>query len=200
MIPSMVLPSLFLCSNDLQIGADKRSDLILISDLDRSWHWSWSFWRRENFFGRAKISEKKDWVGAIDSVQKSSKSELSSRFLSRLKSENSLATFGRIQPIVPRFIALYPPLWHKSRDDRLNSPKTGVWNFEFSVLLSCVSMTTVSWWCYMMMQRWYADMIMWWNGDMIVWWYGDMLMWWHDDMMVWWWDDRIVWWCNDMME
>ena len=43
------------------------------------------FHRRENFFGRAKILEKKVWVAAIDSVKKSSKSELSSRFLGRLK-------------------------------------------------------------------------------------------------------------------
>ena len=45
------------------------------------------FRRRENF-GGAKIFEKKVRVVAIDSVQKSSKSELSSRFLSRLKFEN----------------------------------------------------------------------------------------------------------------
>ena len=69
---------------------------------------------RKFFFGakifvRAKIWEKKIRADAIDSVQKSSKSEPSSRFLSRLKVENSLATFGRMQPIVPRFIALYPP-------------------------------------------------------------------------------------------
>ena len=83
-----------------------------------------------------------DYGAAIDSVKKSSKSELSSRFLSRLKFENSLATFGRIQPIVPGFIALYPPLLHKSLEDRPNSPKSGVWNFEFSVLLSGVLIGT----------------------------------------------------------
>ena len=60
------------------------------------------FRRRENF------DEKQVRNGASDFVQESSTSELSSRFLSRLKVENSLATFGRIQPIVPRFIALYP--------------------------------------------------------------------------------------------
>ena len=39
--------------------------------------------------------------------------------------QNPHATFERIQPIVPGFSALYPPSWHKSRDDRLNSPKSG---------------------------------------------------------------------------
>ena len=46
-----------------------------------------------------------DLVETIRTVQKLSKSELSSQFLSRSKFENSLATFGRIQPIVPRFIS-----------------------------------------------------------------------------------------------
>ena len=67
------------------------------------------FHRRENCFVRAKIWEKKVWTDAINSVQISSKWEPSSRFLSHLKIENSLATFGPIQPIVPGFIALYPP-------------------------------------------------------------------------------------------
>ena len=43
------------------------------------------FRRRDNFFDDAKIFEKKVWVDAIDFVQKSSKSELSSVFLSRSK-------------------------------------------------------------------------------------------------------------------
>ena len=66
------------------------------------------FFRRREKFDDAKSFEKQVRNGAIDFVQESSKSELSSGFLSRLKFENSLATFGRIQPIVPRFIALYP--------------------------------------------------------------------------------------------
>ena len=66
------------------------------------------FFRRRENFDDAKTFEKQVRNGAIDFVQESSTSELSSRFLSRLKVENSLATFGRIQPIVPRFIALYP--------------------------------------------------------------------------------------------
>ena len=53
-----------------------------------------NFLAARKFFDGAKISEKKVWVDASDSVKKSSKSELSSRFLSRLKFENSLATFG----------------------------------------------------------------------------------------------------------
>ena len=64
------------------------------------------FRRRENF-DDAKIFEKQVRNGAINFAQESSTSELSSRFLSRLKVENSLATFGRIQPIVLRFTAPY---------------------------------------------------------------------------------------------
>ena len=41
-----------------------------------------------NFFVDTKSLEMLDWVGAIDFVKKSSKSELSSRFLSRSKFEN----------------------------------------------------------------------------------------------------------------
>ena len=92
------------------------------------------FFRRYDFFfvdakifsSARKLGKQKVWTDAINSVQKSSKSEPSSRFLSHLKLENSLATFGRIQPIVPGFIALYPPLWHKSLEDRPNSPKSGL--------------------------------------------------------------------------
>ena len=69
------------------------------------------FFRRRENFDDAKSFEKKvrnRRNGAIDFIQESSKSELSSGFLSCLMFENSLATFGRIQPIVPGFIALYP--------------------------------------------------------------------------------------------
>ena len=64
------------------------------------------FRRREFFFDGAKLFKKLDRVVAIDSVRKSWKSRLSSRFLSRSKYENSHATFGRIQPIVPRFMRI----------------------------------------------------------------------------------------------
>ena len=47
----------------------------------------------ENIFGDAKIFEKLDRVDAIDFVQKSSKSELASRFLSRSKFENFTCHF-----------------------------------------------------------------------------------------------------------
>ena len=57
-------------------------------------------------FGGTQIFEKKVWLVASDSVQKSSKSELSSRFLSRSKCENSPAIFWRIQLIVPGFIRI----------------------------------------------------------------------------------------------
>ena len=53
--------------------------------------------------GDAKIRNL-DQADAIDFVQKSPKSKLSSRFLSRLKFENSHDTFWRIQPIVPGFV------------------------------------------------------------------------------------------------
>ena len=43
------------------------------------------FLAARKFFDDAKISEKKVWVDASDSVQESSKSELSSRFFGRLK-------------------------------------------------------------------------------------------------------------------
>ena len=65
------------------------------------------FFRRRENFDDAKIFEKQVRNSAIGFVQESSTSELSAIF-SRLMFENSLATFGRIQPIVPRFIALYP--------------------------------------------------------------------------------------------
>ena len=59
-----------------------------------------------NFFRPRENLRKKVWTDAINSVQKSSKSEPSSRFLSLLKIENTLATFGRIQPIVPGFVRI----------------------------------------------------------------------------------------------
>ena len=43
------------------------------------------FRRRENCFVRTKVLEKKVWADVIDSVQNSSKSELSSRFFGRLQ-------------------------------------------------------------------------------------------------------------------
>ena len=61
------------------------------------------FCRWRDFFGRcAKL-----WVVAIDFVQKSTTSELSLRFLSLSKFENSLATFWWIQPIIPGFMRMW---------------------------------------------------------------------------------------------
>ena len=86
------------------------------------------FCRRGIFFDGAKIFKKLDRVVAIDSVKKSSKSELSSRFLSRSKYGNSHATFGRIQPIVPGFTSkpFYNYKTNFHRDVCLNSSKSGV--------------------------------------------------------------------------
>ena len=60
-----------------------------------------------NVFRPRENSGKKS-LDRRDQFQKSSKLEPSWRFLSHLKIENSLATFGRIQPIVLGCIALYP--------------------------------------------------------------------------------------------
>ena len=57
------------------------------------------------FFSTTRKFLKNIWVGAIDFIKKLRKSELSSRFLSRSKFENSLATFWRMWPIVPGFIS-----------------------------------------------------------------------------------------------
>jgi len=62
------------------------------------------FRRRENF-GDAKICFKKVWAVAIDFVQESSKSELSSRFLSRLKFENFARHFLANSADRPRICA-----------------------------------------------------------------------------------------------
>ena len=62
------------------------------------------FRRRENF-GDAKILEKKVWAVAIDFVQESSKSELSLRFLSRLKFENFARHFLANSADRPRICA-----------------------------------------------------------------------------------------------
>ena len=96
------------------------------------------FLRRRENFDDDQIFEKQARNGAIDFVQESSTSEIFSRFLSRLMFENSLGPFGRIQPIVLRFIALYPLQWHKSTDDRPNSPKSGVSIFEILVFFDRV--------------------------------------------------------------
>ena len=59
------------------------------------------FRRSENFEKKKKV-----WSDAIDFVKKSSKSEPSSRFLSRSKFENFACHFWRIQPIVPGFMRI----------------------------------------------------------------------------------------------
>ena len=60
----------------------------------------------------------------------------------------------------------------KSRDDRLNSPKSGIWIFRL-----------VMWWYDDTMRWWYDGMMIWWYDDMMTWWYGDMKIWRYDDMM-----------------
>ena len=81
--------------------------------------------RRESFFRPRENLGKEVWADAIGSVQKSSKSEPSSRFLSRFK-------FLKIHmPLLGEFSRSSQDSCesdydsHKSWDDRLNSPKSG---------------------------------------------------------------------------
>ena len=82
----------------------------------------------------------------------------------------------------------------KSRDDRLNSPKSGIWIF---FVLSCDDMMIR--WDDGMIVWWYDGMMIWWYDDMMIWWYDDVMIWWHDDMMTWWYDDMMIWRHGDMM-
>ena len=70
------------------IGTEIRSGPVRSSVSDRSCTDLGPDRSGENFFDDAKIFEKLDRGAAIDFVKKSSKSELSSRFLSRSKFEN----------------------------------------------------------------------------------------------------------------
>ena len=80
----------------------------------------------ENFFRRRAIFKKKVWSDAVDFVNKSLKSEPSSRFLSRSKFENfACHFFGKFgQSSQDLDESDYNSI--KSRDDRLNSPKSGM--------------------------------------------------------------------------
>ena len=88
-----------------------------------------NFWTTRNIFDDAKISKRKAWVAAIDFVQESSISELSSRFFELLKVQK----FG--MPFFGEFGRASKDLYEsdydstKSWDDRLNSSKSGMWIF-----------------------------------------------------------------------
>ena len=87
------------------------------------------FRRRETVFVRAKIWEKKVWADAIDSVQKSSKSELSLRFLGRLKFAEFTRHFLVTSVDRPKIRGVLVSNSHESWDDWPNSSKSGVQNF-----------------------------------------------------------------------
>ena len=86
-------------------------------------------------FGETKISEIKEWVVGSNFVWKSWKLQPSSRFLGRSKFENSggicmpfFGEFGRSPQDLRE--SDYDSI--KSRDDRLNSQKSGMWIFWWS--------------------------------------------------------------------
>ena len=113
-----------------RIGTENRSGPVRSTVSDRSRADLGPDRSHEKIFDRAKFFEKLDRGAAIDFVKKSSKSELSSRFLSRSK-------FGKYRtPFFGKFGRSSQDLsesdynWIKSRDDRLNSPKSGMWIFH----------------------------------------------------------------------
>ena len=83
---------------------------------------------------------------------------------------------------------------HKSRDDRLNSLKSGMWKF-FVLYYDG------------MMMIWYDHMIIWWQDDMVIWWdddfmirrYDRMMLWPYDHLMIRWCHDVKIWWCDYKM-
>ena len=99
----------------------------VISDFVRSFAPRENFPATRKFFGGAKILEKLDRIVAIDFVKKSSKSELSSRFSSRSKFKNFVCHFLANSADRPRIYANSDYDLMKSWDDRLNSPKSGMW-------------------------------------------------------------------------
>ena len=92
------------------------------------------FWSARKFLDGPKIFQKLDRLDAVDFVKKSSKSEASSRFLSRSKFENFACHFLANLADRPRIRA--DSL--KSRDDRLNSSKSGRWIFEGTLVADMV--------------------------------------------------------------
>ena len=71
----------------------------------------------------------------------------------------------------------------KSRDDRLDSSKSGMWIFScwYDDMMICVYDHRILW-----MIIWYDDMI-------------NMMIWWCDDMLIWWCDYMVIRWCDYMM-
>ena len=124
----------------------------------------------ENFFDGAKIFQKLDRVAAIVFVQESSKSEPSSRFLSRLKFEKSTRHF-----------------WANSAD------RPGICA---NLIRIRPNPGTIGW----IRQKVASEILKFWScigGVMLMWWHDDMMIWLYDHMMVWWYDDMMISWYND---
>ena len=124
----------------------------------------------EKFFDGAKIRQKLDRVAAIVFVQESSKSESSSRFLSRLKFEKSTRHFWANSGDRPRICANLIRI----------RPNPGTIGWIRQKVASEIS-----------------KFCSWLGGVMLIWWYGDIIIWSYDDMMIWWYDDMMIWWNDD---
>ena len=113
-----------------RIGTEIRSGPVRSSVSDRSRTDLGPDRFDENFFDGAKFLKTKIWSDAIDFVKKSSKSEPSSRFLSRLKVGKFVCHFWANSADRPR---IYIETLYKSnipRDVCLNSLKSGGWHFK----------------------------------------------------------------------
>ena len=134
----------------------------------------------QKIFDGAKIFQKLDRVAAIVFVQESSKSEPSSRFLSRLKFEKSTRHFwansGDRPGICANLIRIRP------NPGTIGSIRQKVAS-EISKFCSCIGGVMLIWWYDDLMTSLYHHMMIWWYNDMI-WWYDDMMIWWYDDMMI----------------
>ena len=125
--------------------------------------WSRSGSVRRKIFRRRENFEKKVRSDAIVFVKKSSKSEPSSRFLSRLKFWKIRAPlfgeFGQSSQDLGDFWLQFDQIPGRSAEF------TKKWHMDFS---SC-------------------HVMVWWYDEMMVWWYDDMTIWWYDDIMILWW-------------
>ena len=105
----------------------RHSKILIVRSLAR-----WRA-RRENFSSTRKFRRRENFgkksLGRCDRFRQKIV-EIGANlaiFEPKYTSKNHTPLFGEFSRSsrVPRFSALYPPLWHKSRDDRLNSPKSG---------------------------------------------------------------------------
>ena len=119
----------------------------------------------EKFFDGTKICQKLDRVAAIVFVQESSKSEPSSRFLSRLKFEKSTRHF-----------------WANSAD------RPGICA---NLIRIRPNPGTIGW----IRQKVASEILKFWSsigGVMLIWRYDDMIIWSYDHMIIWSYDHRII--------